>query len=294
MVSPYNPRMRLSPVVKRIALCIALLLAAWLLWVGVSILLLPSVKPLRDPRISFAITVKDWSRKDRPFVVGPKNRNWTPYGSIPSAMRKAVVVAEDGRFYEHDGVDFDALKEAMKTNIDKGKYAVGGSTITQQLAKNLYLSREKTLTRKVKEFVLARRIDDALTKNRILELYLNVVELGPMVYGVGHGARYYFGKSASELSTRECAFLAAMLPGPRVYNPYRKPQKVMKRSDRILKRMFQARMISEGEFQSAVAETPNLAGIERKVESTLASSPPPAEVPSVTTTADQLPAVPSE
>lgn len=254
---------------------IALVLAAW---VGVSILSLPSVAHLAKPGVSMTITVKDWHGKDHRFVVGPRNPRWTPYGAIPAAMKKAVVASEDANFYSHEGVDYEAIREAIKADWRKGKFVHGGSTITQQLAKNLFLTREKTLIRKVKEFVLARRLDDALSKPRILELYLNVVELGPMVYGIGHAAQYYFGKPPSALTVRECSFLASMLPGPKVYNPYRKMDRVMKRSDRILRRMLSARMISREEYDAALSEVPNLEGIARKVEKTL-ETPPPAENP---------------
>jgi len=257
-----------------------LLLAAW---VGISILTLPSVAFLANPRVSMVITVKDWERKDHAFVVGPRNPRWTPFDAVPPALKKAVVASEDANFYSHEGVDYEAIREAIKTDFRKGKFVRGGSTITQQLAKNLFLSREKTLIRKVKELVLARRLDDALSKSRILELYLNVVELGPMVYGIGHAAHYFFGKHPSALTVRECAFLASMLPGPKVYNPYRKMDRVMKRSDRILRRMVAARMISREEFDAALSEVPNLAGIARKVEKTMESPPPeekpPAEAP---------------
>ena len=253
----------------------ALLLAAW---VGVSILTLPSVAPLAKPGVSMTIIVKDWQRKDHPFVVGPRNPRWTPYRAIPAALKKAVVASEDANFFAHEGVDYEAIGEAIKTDWRKGKFVHGGSTITQQLAKNLFLTREKTVIRKVKEFVLARRMDDALSKSRILELYLNVVELGPMVYGVGHAAHYYFGKHPSALTVRECAFLASMLPGPKIYNPYRKMGRVMQRSDRILRRMVAARMISREEYDAALSEVPNLEGIERKVEKTL-ETPPPEEAP---------------
>jgi monofunctional biosynthetic peptidoglycan transglycosylase len=254
---------------------IALGLAAW---IGVSILTLPSVAPLARPGISMTITVKDWNRKSHPFVVGPRNPRWTPYGSLPPALKKAVVASEDANFYTHDGVDYEAIREAIKTDLRKGKFVRGGSTITQQVAKNLFLTREKTLIRKVKEVVLARRMDDVLSKSRILELYFNVVEFGPMVYGIGHASHYYFGKPPAALTVRECAFLASMLPGPKVYNPYRKMGRVMKRSDRILRRMVAARMISREEFDAAMREVPNLEGLERKVEKTL-ETPPPEEKP---------------
>ena len=225
------------------------------------------------------IIVKDWQRKDHPFVVGPRNPHWTPYGALPAALKKAVVASEDANFYSHEGVDYEAIREAIKADLRKGKFVYGGSTITQQVAKNLFLTREKTLIRKVKELVLARRMDDALSKSRILELYLNVVEFGPMVYGVGHAARYYFGKPPSSLTVRESAFLASMLPGPKVYNPYRKMDRVMKRSDRILRRMVAARMISREEYDAAIREVPNLAGLERKVEKTLETPPPEEKLP---------------
>lgn len=254
---------------------LALVLAAWVLY---SILTLPSVAPMASPRASMVITVKDWEKRDHPFVVGPRNPRWTPYGALPPALKKAVVASEDANFYSHEGVDYEAIREAIKADLQKGKFVRGGSTITQQLAKNLFLTREKTIVRKVKELILARRLDDALSKSRILELYLNVVELGPMVYGVGHAAHYYFGKHPSALTVRECAFLASMLPGPKVYNPYRKMDRVMKRSDRILRRMVAARMITREEYDAAMAEVPNLAGLERKVEKTL-ETPPPDEKP---------------
>ncbi len=264
---------------RNVLIAVAVLTLVLGAWVVVSILLLPSVAPLAKPRVSIVITVKDWEKKGHPFVVGPRNPRWTPIGAVPSAMKKAVVASEDANFYSHEGVDYEAIREAIRTDWRKGRFVRGGSTITQQLAKNLFLTREKTLIRKVKELVLARRMDDALSKSRILELYLNVVELGPMVYGIGHAAHYYFGKPPSALTVRECAFLASMLPGPKVYNPYRRMDRVMKRSDRILRRMAAARMISREEYEAALSEVPNLAGLARKVEKTLEVPPPEEKAP---------------
>ncbi|HZV82054.1 MAG TPA: biosynthetic peptidoglycan transglycosylase, partial [Geobacteraceae bacterium] len=139
-----------------------------------------------------------------------------------------------------------------------------------QLAKNIYLSREKTLTRKLKELYLALRMEQELTKGRILELYLNVVELGPMVYGVGHASHYYFGKTTDELTPREAAFLIAMLPGPRVaYNPYRNMGKVLKRSDVILKLLRAKNVLSGDEYAAAIAVVPNVNGLQRKVDESI-------------------------
>ena len=275
----YNGRVRKPRPLKKIVLIAGGLFLACAAWIGGSLFFLPSVLPLKNPRASFVIIVKDWNRKDHPFVLGPRNRFWTPISGMPASLKKAVVAAEDANFYAHEGVDYEAIKEALKADLQKGKFVRGGSTITQQVAKNVFLSREKTISRKAKEFVLARRMDDALSKSRILELYLNAVELGPMIYGVGHASSYYFGKSPSALTVRESAFLVSMLPGPKVYNPYRKLDRVVRRSDRILRRMFAAKMITEAEYNAALAESPNIAGLERKVEKTLAAPPPEEKIP---------------
>jgi monofunctional biosynthetic peptidoglycan transglycosylase len=190
-------------------------------------------------------------------------------------MKWAVILAEDSNFYRHEGIDVKAIKNAIKHDLEKKSFEHGASTITQQVAKNLFLSREKTISRKIKEIILARRMEEELTKGRILELYLNVVELGPMVYGVGRGARYYFGKPASALTPRECAFLAAMLPGPRIaYNPYRNLRKVVQRSNMILKLMRQKGVLSAAEYRIARAEQPNISGLQRKVDETIQKEVP--------------------
>jgi len=239
-------------------------------YIGVSLLFLPSVDSLKNRRMNMTIRVKDWNGNYHPFVVGPKNPYWTRSAAIPPEMKWAVILAEDSRFYKHEGIDVKAIKNAIKYDLEKKSFARGASTITQQVAKNLFLSREKTLSRKAKEIVLARRMDEQLTKGRILELYLNVVELGPMVYGIGHGARYYFGKPASSLTPRECAFLAAMLPGPRVaYNPYRNLDRVVHRSDEILRLLRRKGILTEGEYRLALSQQPNVGRLQRKVDESI-------------------------
>lgn len=228
---------------------------------------MPPVTLLLDKKFCTTIQVRDWHGDSHPFVVGPKNRYWVPSGSIPSEMKWAVILAEDANFYKHEGFDVKAIKNAIKYDLEKKSLKRGASTITQQTAKNLFLSREKTITRKLKEVYLAYRMEQELTKGRIIELYLNVAELGPMVYGIGHGAQYYFGKRVSALTPRECAFLAAMLPGPRLaYNPYKNLGKVLKRSDMILRLLRQKGVLGETEYQAALAESPNIAGLQRKVD----------------------------
>ncbi len=238
--------------------------------IALSLMSLPSVADLTNRRYNMTIQVKDWKGKYHPFIVGPKNRYWSPSESIPAEMKWAVIVAEDSRFYKHEGIDVRAIKNAIKYDLEKKSFARGASTITQQVAKNLFLTREKSISRKIKEIVLAKRMEQELTKGRIIELYLNVIELGPMIYGIGHGAQYYFGKPASELTPRECAFLAAMLPGPRVaYNPYKNLAKVLKRSDMILRLLRGKGVLSEKEYRLALAEVPNIAGLQRKVDDSI-------------------------
>jgi len=256
--------------VKRAFVIFCTVIILYLGYIGISLALMPSVAEVANRKSSITIQVKDWQGEFHPFVVGPKNRFWTNGDTIPSEMKWAVIVAEDANFYKHEGVDVKALKKAIKYDLEKKSMARGASTITQQVAKNLFLSREKSITRKLKELYLALRMEQELTKGRIIELYLNVVELGPMVYGVGNGARYYFGKSASDLTPRECSFLAAMLPGPRVaYNPYRNMSKVLRRSDMILKLLKAKGVLSEAEFVAAMAEVPNIARLQKKVEESI-------------------------
>jgi monofunctional biosynthetic peptidoglycan transglycosylase len=248
----------------------ALLLAALLCyagWLAVALSRLPSVSGLADEKMSLTIRVKDWQGGEHPFVVGPANPWWIPSAAIPAEMEWTVIVSEDANFYRHDGIDVKAIREALKYDLARKRFARGASTITQQTAKNLFLSREKTITRKLEEIYLAKRMEQELTKGRILELYLNIVELGPMVYGIDHGARYYFNKPARSLTPRECSFLAAMLPGPKqVYNPYRHLDRVLKRSDMILGLLRQRGVLSEAEYRRALMEHPDIGGMQRKVD----------------------------
>jgi monofunctional biosynthetic peptidoglycan transglycosylase len=249
-------------------------IGGYLAYVIISMSLLPPVSDLANKKYNTTIQVKDWQGEYHSFVVGPKNRYWTPSGRIPAEMKWAVILAEDANFYKHEGFDVKAIKNAIKYDLEKRSLKRGASTITQQTAKNLFLSREKTVTRKLKEIYLAYRMEQELTKGRIIEFYLNVVELGPMVYGIGHGARYYFGKTPSELTPRECAFLAAMLPGPRVaYNPYKNLGKVLKRSDMILRLLRKGGVLTEGEYQAALAQSPNVGRMQQKVDANISIPP---------------------
>lgn len=151
----------------------------------------------------------------RVVPLSPANPSWRALDSLPSSLVRAFLVAEDGRFFQHHGFDVDRIGHALAVDLDAGRFDRGASTITQQVAKNLWLGHERTLGRKLEEAVLAWRLEQVLDKRRILELYLNLVELGPGVFGIQDAAERYFGKLPDELSSDEAAQLAALLPAPR-------------------------------------------------------------------------------
>jgi monofunctional biosynthetic peptidoglycan transglycosylase len=154
---------------------------------------------------------EQWAEKGQKKRI---TKRWVPLGQVSPALLKAVLIGEDDKFYQHEGFDFEALEQAMEKNMAAGRFKAGASTISQQLTKNLFLSPEKSLTRKFKEAILTWRLERALSKRRILELYVNVAEWGDGVFGIEAAARHYFGKPASALSTMEAARLAAVLPNP--------------------------------------------------------------------------------
>ncbi len=141
-------------------------------------------------------------------------QKWVRFSTIPKLLKRTVRITEDANFYSHDGVDLEELKEAFKKNWEKGKVVRGGSTISQQLAKNLYLSTSRSIFRKIKEYFFTREIENTLSKNRIFHLYLNIIEFGPGIFGVEAASRYYFGKSVGSLSTEEMIRLTAIIPRP--------------------------------------------------------------------------------
>ncbi|HEX8953898.1 MAG TPA: biosynthetic peptidoglycan transglycosylase, partial [Polyangia bacterium] len=151
----------------------------------------------------------------RVVPLSPANPSWRALDTLPAPVVRAFLVAEDGRFFAHHGFDFDRIGHALAADLDAGRFDRGASTITQQVAKNLWLGGERTLGRKLEEAVLAWRLEAALDKRRILELYLNLVELGPGVYGIQDASEKYFGKLPDELTSDEAAQLAALLPAPR-------------------------------------------------------------------------------
>jgi len=195
---------------------------------------------------------EQFEREGKPFIL----RYYpVPLSKISPYLVKAVLIAEDDKFYRHEGFDWDALQKALEKNLKEGKIKYGGSTISQQLAKNLFLSPSKNPIRKIKEAILTVRLEKALGKRRILELYLNIAEWGPGVFGAEAASRYYFGKSALALSPFEAVRLAAVLPNPLKYNPLSHEPFVEKRS-RILLTLLKKRGILKEELKELKQDLP--------------------------------------
>ncbi len=158
----------------------------------------------------------EWKKKGKKINI---SHRWISLSNISPYLIKAVTIAEDDKFWMHEGFDLEAIQKAIEKDIKHKKFKFGGSTISQQLAKNLYLTPSKNPVRKMKEAILTWRIEKSLSKKRILELYLNIAEWGEGIFGIEAASRHYFGKSASSLTPEESARLASALPNPRKYNP---------------------------------------------------------------------------
>jgi monofunctional biosynthetic peptidoglycan transglycosylase len=162
---------------------------------------------------------------------------WVEYGHVSIHLKRAIIAAEDAKFLSHEGFDWEGIEEAMKKNARRGRLVAGGSTISQQLAKNLFLSGERSVARKAQEAVITGMLEALMSKRRIFEIYLNVAEWGEGIFGAEAAARHYFGVSASDLSPEQAARLAAMLPRPRYYDRNRSSPYLAQYAQTILSRM---------------------------------------------------------
>jgi monofunctional biosynthetic peptidoglycan transglycosylase len=223
-------------VVGALALGIAVL-AAWEIWVL-------RLADLRDPRAARVITVPT-PQGTRTLTIGPQSPYWAPIATVSRALVVCVVRAEDAKFFQHDGFDWDQVQDSLETDFEKGTYKRGGSTITMQLARNLFLWRAKSIPRKALEVYLTWRLEHTLSKQRILELYLNTAEWGPGIYGIGEASRHYYAKPPSALTLGESAMLAAILPSPLRWNPQRAPQVAMRRQQELLSRLRKENAIED-------------------------------------------------
>jgi monofunctional biosynthetic peptidoglycan transglycosylase len=177
-----------------------------------------------------------------------------PLSKISKHLRNAVLNIEDSRFYQHDGFDYVEIGNAVAKNIQSGKIVRGASTITQQLAKNLYLTPSRNPIRKYKEIIITKRLEKELSKDRIFEIYLNVVEWGETVYGIEAASEYYFGINASGLNPGQAVLLAVMLPNPRYYNPYTNMEKILPKWKLHLSRLCDYGYITGKEYKKALEE----------------------------------------
>ena len=174
------------------------------------------------------------ARASAPFTI---RQEWVPYARISPHLRRAVIVTEDAAFFDHEGIDLNEIRASLERNWDEGRFTRGGSTITQQLAKNLYLSPSRNPVRKLKELFITRRLEAELSKRRILEIYLNVIEWGDGIFGCEAAARAYFGKSAADLSKEEAALMAGAIVNPREMNAAKPNRRLLRRQQITLKRM---------------------------------------------------------
>lgn len=214
---------------------------------------LPSIESLRDykPKIPLRIYSTDGALLAE---YGEERRAFLPIEQVPQTMKQAIIAAEDERFYEHGGVDTLGVLRAAGANIISGGASQGASTITMQVARNFFLTRERTLTRKISEALLAIKIEHNLSKDKILELYINQIYLGQRAYGFEAAARTYFGKGLKDLSLAETAMLAGLPKGPSLYNPVVNPQRATARQHYVLGRMKTLKFIDEASYQAALKE----------------------------------------
>ena len=214
------------------------MLAGCFAWLSYMYVTLPDVRPLATSNPSTTAFIELRAREaEGKGRVSRRTQRWVSYPNISASLKRAVLVAEDAQFWQHEGVDYVQLQESLEVDWARGQLGRGASTITQQLAKNLYLSPTRSPVRKLRELVIARRLEAELKKSRILEIYLNVIEWGDGVYGVEAAAREYFQSSAASLGPPESALLAAAIINPRTLNPARPNARLKRRQQLILRRM---------------------------------------------------------
>ena len=216
----------------------------------------PDVKALKKEAPKKTAFMKyreqEWEREGKKYKV---NQKWVPLNSISPYLIKAVLIGEDDKFWKHEGFDYEAMQKAVEKDIKEKKFKLGGSTISQQLAKNLYLSPSKNPVRKIREAIITYRMEKALSKKRILELYLNVAEWGDRgIFGIEAAARNYYGKSAALLNPEEASRLAAVLPNPRRFDPLGSSKYVVNRS-RLIYNIMVKRGIVVPEYEEISGET---------------------------------------
>lgn len=210
----------------------------------------PKVAVLRDryPHVVY----ERGKAEPKIFFSSKRPAQWVDLSAVSKVALAAIVMSEDSAFYQHKGIDQNQIKEAFEVNLRRKRFARGASTITQQVVRNLFLDRDKNLWRKIKEIILAMRFEKTLNKRKILEIYINIVEWGPAIFGILRASQYYFGKHPSELTAKEGAFLAMLLPNPKKYAySYRQRQLTSyasKRIEAILEKLVQAQYLTQQQY----------------------------------------------
>ncbi|MDX1707217.1 MAG: monofunctional biosynthetic peptidoglycan transglycosylase [Desulfobacterales bacterium] len=229
-----------------IAILLVVVLGGFYFFLG-----LPDVSELKikNPR-STALMVQRYREAKKVDATFRIRQKWIELKEIPKLLQETVRVTEDASFYQHKGIDFSELKEAIKKNWQKGEYVRGASTITQQLAKNLYLSTDKSIIRKIKELLITLRLEKDLSKDRIFELYLNVIEWGPGIFGVEMASEHYFNKAVGQLSLEEIVRLVAVIPRPLDTNPTENSDWLKWKARWILDALRRYAYIDQNQYQS--------------------------------------------
>ena len=253
-VRPPRPPRRQGGFIFFVLAAIVVLVAGVLLYVFAAIL--PKVPPIDavtdyKPKIPLRIYTADNVLIGE---FGEEHRDFVPIAQIPPMMKNAVLAIEDARFYEHGGIDWMGAARAVGSNLRSGFGAGGASTITMQVARNFFLSKEKKLSRKINEIALAYKIEDALTKDQILELYMNQIYLGQRSYGFASAARAYFGKDLGKLTIAETAMLAGLPQNPARNNPAVNPKRAKQRQEQVLRRLHDLGQIDDGQYARALKE----------------------------------------
>ncbi|WP_155629677.1 penicillin-binding protein 1A [Burkholderia territorii] len=238
------------------AMCVALVVAGGLV-LGYALVVawpnMPSLDALTDyrPKVPLRIYTSDHVLIGE---FGEERRDIVHFKDVPDSLKKAILAIEDARFYDHGGVDLTGIARAGFVALTNGHASQGASTITMQVARNFFLSSEKTYTRKIYEMLLAYRIERALTKDQILEVYMNQIYLGQRAYGFASAARVYFGKDLKDITLAEAAMLAGLPKAPSAYNPVVNPKRAKVRQEYILQRMLELNFITREQYDEAVAQ----------------------------------------
>ncbi len=223
---------RVKSLFWRIVLVLLALLVLYQLWLFVHVCWWTKFDPASSSFMDDRLEILQDKNPDAEL-----KHKWVPYAKISKNLKRALIVSEDAKFVDHDGFDWEGIQKAYEKNMKKGKIVSGGSTISQQLAKNLFLTTKRTPWRKGEEAIITLMLEAVMDKQRIFEIYLNVIEWGNGVFGAEAAARHYFGISASQLSAEQAARLAAMVPNPRYYDKHREARGMLAKTFIILERM---------------------------------------------------------